>query len=138
MKNKKLRLILIPLMILLLAFTTLTASAAEGEEAGTYVIASVSISFEKTGFTTAVGNVRAIATGNIVYLKSKMTLQVYNNSTESYENTDSISTKYSYDNSIIHNHEFSISAIKSYRIKVEVTSCTDVTTQTRTHYRVMS
>lgn len=138
MKNRKLRLILIPLIILLLAFTTLTASAAMGEEAGTYVIGSVSYSFVKTGLTKAVGEVIAVASGNIIYLKSKMTLQVYNNSTDSYEDTDSISTKYSYDNSIIHNHEFSISAIKSYRIKIEVTSCTDVTTQTKTYYKVMS
>lgn len=93
MKMKKSKFILVPLLLFALILNTIPAFAASSESAAAAQDAegrklnTVTITFKPSGLTKGVATVYASASGNVEYIKIKITLQEYDSSSGKYVNS---------------------------------------------------
>ena len=138
MKMKKSKFILVPLLLFALILNTIPAfaasseSAAAAQDAEARQINTVTVTFTPSGLTKGIATVYASASGNVEYIKIKITLQEYDSPGPSY------SSYAPNKSSLYYTHTFDLSAFKTYRIKVDVTSSGNGVTQTETLYQSLS
>ena len=146
MKMKKSKFILVPLLLFALILNTIPAfaasseSAAAAQDAEARQINTVTVTFTPSGLTNGIATVYASASGNVEYIKIKITLQEYDSSSGKYVNSPgpSYSSYAPNKSSLYYTHTFDLSAFKTYRIKVDVTSSGNGVTQTETLYQSLS
>lgn len=141
MKMKKSKFILVPLLLFALILNTIPAFAASSESAAAArQINTVTVTFTPSGLTKGIATVYASASGNVEYIKIKITLQEYDSSSGKYVNSPgpSYSSYAPNKSSLYYSHTFDLSAFKTYRVKVEVTANCNGIVQTSGTYESLN
>lgn len=148
MKRKKLKFILTTLLIFILTFSTVPVSAASSPSLDTPVspeiedrmITSAIVTFEQSGLTQGTATAYVAATGDVRYIKIKITLQEYSFWSDKY--VDSPGPAYSSyvenKSSLFFAHTFDLSILNKYRIKVDLTANCNGIVETQSLYRYLT
>jgi len=137
---KKFRFILIPLLLLALAFNTAVVFAGDDDEGiEPYILTSASIAFNRINLSQSLAEVNLNVTGTIEYIKTTITLQEADPDTGVYSDVPgSTITKTAYSSPYYHARVYNTSSSKKYRIKVKIsTKCTE-SSNSSTKYKVLS
>ena len=122
------------------AFAASSESAAAAQDAEARQINTVTVTFTPSGLTKGIATVYASASGNVEYIKIKITLQEYDSSSGKYVNSPgpSYSSYAPNKSSLYYSHTFDLSAFKTYRVKVEVTANCNGIVQTSGTYESLN